>query len=365
MKILQICHGKIIPEYNSAYSLRCHTLLNNNSELISIGGLVYKDKKYKNSYQFRNYLLMVFSILKGNRSMEIFISMDKYLRKKYYNYAIKKISESDIIIFEGPWQYNLFYKYLANKIVIYDAHNVEYLLRKNNVYNKYTMEIEKKILNDSDIIFSISNNDIKNFKEIYNIDDQKIFYLPYINKIKHKWNGINSNYVVFIGSMYNANINAVNFINNIALNIKNLNFIIIGNINSMHLKNKAKNLKFSGLLDEAQKNYILENALMALNPVIEGSGRSFKIMDYISHGLPLISTKEGLGGYLDYKPENYIIVSDLNDFIDNIKKIINDKDYLKNLSLKSYELFDLIINNENKYNAMGIINKYIENKIKK
>jgi len=126
------------------------------------------------------------------------------------------------------------------------------------------MEIEKKILNGSDIIFSISNNDIKNFKEIYNIDAQKIFYLPYINKTKYEWNGINSNYIVFIGSMYNANINAVNFINNIALNMNNLNFIIIGNINSMHLKN---------------------------------------------------------------------------------------------LSLKSYELFDLIINNENKYNAMEIINK--------
>jgi len=33
--------------------------------------------------------------------MEIFISMNKHLRKKYYNFAIKKISESDVIIFEG------------------------------------------------------------------------------------------------------------------------------------------------------------------------------------------------------------------------------------------------------------------------
>lgn len=365
MKILQICHGKIIPEYNSAYSLRCHTLLNDNSELVSIGGLVYMDKKYKNSDQFRNYLLMFFSIIKGNRSMEVFISMNKYLRKKYYKYVIKKIYESDVIIFEGPWQYNLFEKYLKNKIIVYDAHNVEYLLRKNNIYNEYTKNIENKILNDSNMIFSISMNDIKNFKDIYNINDKKMFYVPYINKIEHKWNGINSNYIVFIGSMYNANINAVNFINKIALNIKDLNFVIIGNINSMHLKNKAKNLKFLGLVDENKKNYILKNALMALNPVTEGSGRSFKIMDYLSHGIPLISTLTGLSGYLDYNPENYIEISDINDFYENIKKLKNDKSALKELSVKSHELFNIIINNENKYNAMEIIENYIKTEIKK
>ncbi len=362
MKIIQICHGKIIPEYNSAYSLRCHTLLNDNSELISIGGLVYRDKKYKNSQQFRNYLLMLFSILKGNRSMEIFISMNKHLRKRYYKFTVKKISESDVIIFEGPWQYNLFEKYLKGKIIIYDAHNIEYLLREENIYNKYTRDIEKKILNDSDLIFSISMNDMKNFKAIYGTDDRKMFYVPYINRTKYNWNGINSNYVVFIGSMYSANINAVNFINKIALNMKDINFVVIGNINSMHLKNKAENLKFLGLIDERKKDYILENALLALNPVTEGSGRSFKIMDYLSHGLPLISTFTGLSGYSDYKPENYIIASDINNFYDSIMRLKNDRNNLKDLSLRSYELFDIIINNEKKYDAMEIIKNYVKSK---
>ncbi|SMD30788.1 hypothetical protein [Picrophilus oshimae] len=43
-RILQICHGRIIPEYVSAYSLRCHTLIKDyeNKILFSVGGTVLR-----------------------------------------------------------------------------------------------------------------------------------------------------------------------------------------------------------------------------------------------------------------------------------------------------------------------------------
>ena len=119
MKILQIAYGQVIPDYISAYSLRCYNVINNyDKELISVGGLILRDRKVNNIKQYHSLILTGMSILKGNRSLEIFISQNKYLRKKYVKDLRNKVINSDIVMFEGIWEYPLVKDILDNKIVI-------------------------------------------------------------------------------------------------------------------------------------------------------------------------------------------------------------------------------------------------------
>ncbi|AAT42859.1 glycosyltransferase [Picrophilus oshimae] len=351
--ILQLCHGKVIPEYSSAYSKRCYSLFKD-SRIMSIGGLSYLDKSNDRAAQYHDYLLMAMSYLRGNRSFEILLSQGRYLRKKYFNDALNEIEKNKIIVFEGPWQYRLFKDYLNNKVIIYDAHNVEYLLRQNNIYQNYVKGIEHEILKKSDIVISLSRRDIDNFVNIYSVDKEKIYYVPLTLSGEFKYNGINSNYIVFIGSMYEPNIRALEFINDIAGDI-NMDFYIIGSVSSHKLKNKRRNLRLLGMLPEEEKDKILCNALFAINPVPSGSGRNLKILDYLSHGLPVITTETGLNGYEQYNIKEAVIVSDLKDFKENIIKLMNDKNLIKSMSSLSHKVFINIMNAEGSLTGDDII----------
>ncbi len=359
-RILQICHGQIIPEYISAYSLRCHNLLKNyeNRLLVSAGGPVLVDKNMGNSRQYRSVLIMIMSYLKGNRSFEVFLSMGKYLRKKYVHDVIKEIKKSDIIIFEGPWQYQLFRPYIKDKFIIYDAHNYETGLRSGNPYENYVSKIEQELLKNAHMILSLSVNDIMEFKKI--IDESKIFYIPLLTENKNiEWNGMETNNIVFIGSLYQANIDAVRHILEMSAKLPEFNFIIIGNVKNYKFKESQKNVKFLGVIDDAKKDMVLRSACMAVNPVMEGSGRNLKVLDYLSYGIPVVSTKIGLRSYDEYNTDNNIIIGDIQEFPEKIRYLCKNRELLRIQSFKSLEMYKKIIKSEGNINpAKIILNEY-------
>ena len=55
---------------------------------------------------------------------------------------------------------------------------------------------------------------------------------------------------------------------------------------------------------------------VAINPVTQGSGTSLKILDYLMHNWPVISTEFGMRGYHDLRP--FVTISDLDGFADTI-----------------------------------------------
>ena len=204
---IQIAHGKIIPAYSSAYSLRCYSITKKlNRQIIACAGAILKDEKSEYAEQYKSLILTGLAFIKGNRSLEILISRGKYLRKKYVNRLKELVKSSEIIIFEGPWQYPLVKRDLHDKLVVYDAHNIEYVLRNGNVYQDECKRIEGELLARSDIVLSVTKKDMKSFIEIYGVDEKKLFYAPLeIDKGATQWRGEDSNSIVFIGSVYSPN----------------------------------------------------------------------------------------------------------------------------------------------------------------
>jgi hypothetical protein len=56
---------------------------------------------------------------------------------------------------------------------------------------------------------------------------------------------------------------------------------------------------------------------VALNPVTQEGGTNLKILDYLAHGLPVISTEFGMRGYDDLR--RFVTLCDLKDFAEELR----------------------------------------------
>ena len=346
IKILQLCHGKIIPDYISAYSLRVNHLLGENSwNICSVGGLILHDTRENKVREYRSLATTAYSIIKGQRYLEIAISKGLLLRRKYIKDIKSLISEAEAVIFEGPWQYPLFQQFLDNKFVVYDAHNIEASLRIGNKYHDYAMQIENNLLVRSDLILSVSEDDLKYFKEKLNAKNA-VLATHILGHKAYQWKDKKSDHIIFIGSIYRPNIEAVEFIISIAKTLPDFKFDIVGNINAHGFSHTPKNVIFHGLVDENKKNQLFENSFLAINPIFSGGGRNVKMIDYIMHGLPILSTEIGIRGLTNYSSLNAIMVKKSENFRDAILKLADNRESLKSMAENICKLRDELLKAE-------------------
>ena len=324
-------------------------------KIISCAGSVLKDETSDDSEQYRSIILTGLSVLMGNRSLEIYISRGKYLRKKYLKRLRGLVSNCEIIMFEGPWQYPLVNDIIQGKLVVYDAHNVEYLLRNGNKYQDECLRIEGDLLNRSDIVLSVTKKDMKSFVDIYNVDKEKLYFAPHIvDATSSAWSGQNSNSILFIGSVYGPNNSALDRIYELSQKYPQYSFEIIGSVRSATGR-KPKNLVYHGTVDEATKDEIMRRCFLALNPVTEGSGRNVKMMDYLAHGLPILSTSVGIRGFEDYDLSGSVVVTDTEQFGIAIERLSADREKLKRMSERARKLYEEILKSEGSIDPEEII----------
>ncbi|MGC8681635.1 MAG: glycosyltransferase [Thermoplasmata archaeon] len=362
LKILQLSHGRIYPPYSSAYSMRVHQIFKDqNRKIFSVGGFFIRDRKIGYIEQYRSLILTALSVINGNRSFEIMISQKKFLRKKFIKRSRELINESDIIVFEGPWLYPVFKDDIKNKFIVYDAHNIEYLLRKGNKYEENVKKIEEDLAKNANIIFTVTKEDLESFKNIYSIALNKIYLIPHTIPIKdYGWKGKLSNDLVFIGSLYEPNILALKEIENLAEKMKEFNFHIIGNISKYPGKKKMKNIIYHGVVSEEKKDEILNNSLLALNPVTIGSGRNVKMFDYLAHGLPVISTKIGVRGFDENKIKDFVFIEDIENFGKKIIELSENRMVVEKASGMAYGYAKNLYEIENKIDPMDIIYEHFK-----
>ena len=349
IEIVQLCHGKIIPAYSSAYALRVRRYLSSfkSRVVFSVSGLVFHDEEEDDAVQYRSLLMTVVAYLKGNRALEILLSKGSFLRGKYLTAAIERVSSAKIIIFEGPWQFYLFREKLGGKIVIYDSHNIEFQLRKGNQWENYTFELERDLVNRSDMIITVTESDREEMINIYNISGEKIICIPEgFQSTSQKWSGLTSKEFVFIGSAYLPNIEAVHNLLLIAKELPDFKFKIIGSVcDSIKKRGAPKNVDFLGIVDENRKEKEICNSLAALNPVTTGSGRNLKMNDYISYGIPIITTEVGARGF-ERQLKDHFIISDISGFPESINGLMKTLDTLSAISA-----FFIKYAENNNYNA--------------
>ena len=262
-----------------------------------------------------------------------------------------KKTEQPYLIIEGPsW---IFYSYITIKVIklfvphakiIYHSHSIEYEIRKkfsNRIISCLTYFLEKKVFQLSNISTSVSKNEYKKIKYLYNkktIIFENGIDLNNIEKIPKK--KINFKYLIYTGSyLYKPNKEAIDIlVNDVMPKIlklhPNLKLILTGG--GYCKKPKHKWLINKDKLKKKKLYYYLKHAECLVTPLLYGSGTRIKILEALCVGTTVITTSIGIEGikFLNNK-NNPLILNNVKLFsvyisklLKNKKKYINKKDII-------------------------------------
>ena len=282
-----------------------------------------------------------------------------YLSTDFINKCIEQSNNADIVVFSHPWLFYLIKSHVDfnSKLVIYDAHNHEGLLRyqifgdktKNSkIICSNVIKIEYDCCLNSDLILTCSNEDANHFHHLYNIQKDKILAIPngvFTSKIspcnsaatkkdlKNKL-GLNTNLCCFIASDYAPNIEAVNLIIETAKLDNSVSYIIIGSVCAAFKNTKIpSNVNIIGVVSDKLKQLYLNASDIAINPMLAGAGTNVKMFDYMSAGLPIVTTVIGARGIPNRLNSIYEICGNTpKEMLEHIHKILFNENYKKKLS---------------------------------
>jgi len=275
--------------------------------------------------------------------------------------AMEKASralQSDIIQVEDVRAFRWVERHRARRsLLVLIEHNVEYLLRsgysKSRQYLRRLRETEKHALDNADMVFVTSQNDLECLKRVYDVEDKKLLVVPNgVNcsgisipteeqkeTIKRLLGFSSKKVILFAGSLHPPNIDACRFILKMSRKIKNRDtiFVIAGGVGCKFRKGWLDNVYITGQVDNISHYFSMAD--VAVNPMRFGSGTNLKVLEYLAHGLPVLSTYFGIRG-LTVENGRHVVVSSLNDFHSSIDLLLNNKELCDRLSENGRKLVE-------------------------
>lgn len=270
----------------------------------------------------------------------------------------KEIAKCDIVIFCHPYMYPAVAPYLQKKIVIYEALNVEYALKKDilpnrplkNLMLQRLKEQSQNLLQRCNLCIAMSEDDKKTFSQFYDVAPSKICVAPngvdidfynevYRIRTSRRDPFIPVPLILFLGSGHPPNVEAAfQIVQNIAPKLPNMYFLIAGSVCWMIRNEKrGKNVGLAYLITDEEKRELFRVADIALNPMMSGSGTNLKMLDYMAAGLPVISTTVGARG-INIQNRIQAIICDIEAFPDEISHLVENPVVSDALSLNGRNL---------------------------
>ena len=119
-----------------------------------------------------------------------------------------------------------------------------------------------------------------------------------------------------------------------------MKFLLMGS-QCMYFENKLipENVGLLGLVNEEEKNRIFSVVDFALNPMLSGSGTNLKMFDYMSAGIPIITTEFGTRGIQD---KELFVINNTDKMANEIVSfvLLNMKDIVVKARKYVEEIFD-------------------------
>jgi hypothetical protein len=247
---------------------------------------------------------------------------------------------------------NLF-KIKTNALIIYQCHDLHYLRLKEqyehcqinaiNQESKFYKKIEFDIFEKSDVILTFSKKEVDILKCYFPnkfITKVDLFFYdsierPYLNFEKRK-------NILFVGSTLHApNLDALIWFTktiwpDLCKHISNLELNIVGKINEDDkLRINALNVNFLGKISDSRLKSLYKSCKLSIAPLRFGSGTQGKVVESISHSLPIVCSYSALQGL---KNITHIIKPQKNsyDYVNEILLLLNNKKYWETKSLSLY-----------------------------
>lgn len=207
------------------------------------------------------------------------------------------------------------------------------------------IKIQEKIAGKLiDHIICLSEDDEPILLNNMNVSDTRTSVIPSgvdTDGIKFQGPNFEEKTILFLGNLFfEPNSEAVdNIYNHIypKLNSSGFKFLIVGDC-PKKIKDKYKdtNLEFTGTVENL--NDVFRKSTIALSPVLEGAGMRIKTLNYLSAGLPVITTSISASGFNN--KEVLIIEDDFKKYPDLILDLVKNKKRALKLSKKGRLLME-------------------------
>ena len=280
-------------------------------------------------------------------NIKIYLLVVAYLRSiHFFIDELKKPKEQRASVFLSE---DLYISILV--IALAKLSKVKFVYRPSDVGKEYRLRLSKMylfsplfyfvtylselvLLNFSDIFISespkitdhltkygIKIKDIINFPFI--VEDKSTFNKEKINKFKTKYDLFGKIVVIFVGSPnYPPNMESIRFIADLAVELQNvidIVFLIAGKGTDQIEVAAPNNLMILGAVDDLDT--VLFSSHIGLSPSLVPGGLISKVVNYLVHGLLVLSTEEGASGIIE---NEHLIISNRINFADKLREICVD-----------------------------------------
>lgn len=366
MKLLQISPSPIYPP-ESGGALRSHGLLSGLEEGDTarrfsqaglsespLGGETVQTHPGVYEYKFTSLPQSAVGVLMSNVDWPM-IHAPLTLKASRSRLLDRWIDRSDVVMVEHPWQFPYVVEQVeSGSLLVYSSHNFEPELYQHlsertagSLVYRWIKRIERRAVEESDLVVVTSEHDLQQYQSHYDRNDG--------------WhvarNGVSSNDIVapnsprnlslssqeelsaiFVGSSHPPNVEAVEYIFRFAreLTDTNVHFDIIGTVaDAFETEAVPASVTVHGYVETLSDYY--READVALNPITSGSGSNLKLVEYLSGGIPVISTPFGTRGF-PFEDGHHLIVTDIDSFVQEIRRAASDQQKLHTLVSRAQEL---------------------------
>lgn len=277
-----------------------------------------------------------------------------------------KEENPDVVIFENLE--SLFYlsglvRDHSSKIkIIYEAHNVDYLLwnqiaeaNKKNEFKKYSenaLKIESTLSKYTDCVICFTRNDESILRKLNSHNDRILFSTVACGvdidlKLPSNKNVVfDKPKILFCGSLnYQPNIEGIRWFYDAIMPIlrdklSDFEVIIIGNCESLdefQYLFEDPNINLIGRVDDVAPYY--HNSMISIVPLLSGSGIRLKITESMSFGCPVVSTTLGAEG-IEYDEDSIFIADTPEQFSEDIILLLQDVQLRNKLRMNGRSLVE-------------------------
>ena len=92
-------------------------------------------------------------------------------------------------------------------------------------------------------------------------------------------------------------------------------------------------------MDEEQKDDLFTTSDAAVNPMFSGAGTNLKTLEFLSAGIPMLSTYVGVRG-LDLEEGVHYVHAEKDDFVQKLKELLQNERQQETLSRKGKEFIN-------------------------
>jgi len=217
---------------------------------------------------------------------------------------------------------------------VYDAYNVEYKLAEQIFSGEigqkcaeFVRFLEGELLAHADAVLAISDEEAATFVEEFGFRPESIIPAP--NGFEPSSTALEESTsrgrdVLFLGSAHPPNVEALRYIiDHLAPAMPDVQFNVIGSVCKSATGEVPANLALLGFVTEDAKSRLLSACGAAINPLSSGAGTNLKMLDYLAHGAPVVSTSVGARG-LPLTDGLELRIAQLSTFPDVLSNVLDN-----------------------------------------